>query len=160
MKSNISAELECERNLALADKVNVSDIDKLAKQKISLLTSLMDLVWTVQNFHAVISLCFGKSSHSASFLQDWINYIYDNRFLYTSSQTSDPYFFARIMYTMDNALQHHWRSCSSAPNRSSVNDSVLRMDDIQDAILGLSFNQMLPKTISDKVLTLITPNKD
>jgi len=160
MKSNNSAALECERNLALADKVNASDIDKLAKQKISLPTSLMDLVWTVQNFHTVILLCFRKSSHSASFLQDLINCIYDNRILYTSSQTSDPYFFARIMYTMDNALERHWHSCSSAPNRSSVNDSVLRMDDIQDAILGLSFNQMLPKTISDKVLALITPSKD
>jgi hypothetical protein len=38
----------------------MSDIDKLAKQKISLLTSLMDLVWTVQNFHAVISPMFWK----------------------------------------------------------------------------------------------------
>ena len=33
-----------ERNLALVDKVNTSDLEKLAKQKISIPTSLMDLV--------------------------------------------------------------------------------------------------------------------
>jgi len=40
-------ELERERNLALADKVNALDIEKLAKQKIPLPSTLMDLVWTV-----------------------------------------------------------------------------------------------------------------
>jgi len=41
-----------------------------------------------------------------------------------------------------------------------VNDNILRMQDIQNSILGLSFNQMLPKTISDKVLAQLTPPKD
>jgi len=45
-KSSNSYELEKERNLALIDKVNQSDIEKLAKQKTSLPSSLMDLVWT------------------------------------------------------------------------------------------------------------------
>jgi hypothetical protein len=55
-KSSSSYELEKERSLALIDKVNAADIEKLAKQKISLPSSLMDLVWTTQNFHAVIAL--------------------------------------------------------------------------------------------------------
>jgi hypothetical protein len=60
-KSSNSYELEKERNLALIDKVNQSDIEKLAKQKMSLPSSLM--VWTTQNFQAIISLCFGSDSH-------------------------------------------------------------------------------------------------
>jgi hypothetical protein len=54
-------ELEKEQYLALADKVKATDIEKLSKQKMHLPTSVMDLVWMVQNFHAVISLCFGPN---------------------------------------------------------------------------------------------------
>jgi hypothetical protein len=120
----------------------------------------MDLVWSTQNFHAVISLCFGADSHSAYFLQNWIDHIYENRLLYKSLQSSDPCFFANAMFMMNNALQIHWRSCSCAPNRSSVNDNILRMSDIQDSILRLNFTQMLPKVISYKVLAQIGPLKD
>ena len=116
-KSSNSYELEKERNLALADKVNTADIDKLTKQKMTIPTQLMDLVWTTQNFHSVISLCFGPKSHSALFLQEWIDHIYGNRLIYSSAQANDPYFFAKILFTMDNALQKHWRSCSSAQDR-------------------------------------------
>jgi hypothetical protein len=159
-KASSSYEMEKEQNLALADKLNTGDLEKLSKQKISIPSTLMDLVWTTQNFHAIIALCFGTDSHSASFLQDWINHMYDNRLKYTSYQTSDPYFFAKVMFTIDNALQTHWRSCSSAPSQASVNDNIPRMQDIQNSILGLSFNQMLPKTISDKVLAQLTPPRD
>jgi hypothetical protein len=38
-------ELEKERSFALADKVKQSDIDKLAKQKLYIPTSVMELVW-------------------------------------------------------------------------------------------------------------------
>jgi len=159
-KSSNSYELEKERNLALADKVNTSDIEKLAKQKISLPTSLMDLVWTVQNFHAVISLCFGPSSHLASLLKSWADHIYDNRILYSNMQSSDQCFYAKIMFTIDRALQTHWRSCSSQDERASVNDNVLRMSDIHDSILSLQFNQMLPKLIADKVQAAMNTNKE
>jgi hypothetical protein len=139
-KSSNTYELERERNLALADKVNASDIEKLSKQKITIPTSLMDLVWQIQNFHAVISLCFGTKSHLASFLQSWIDHVYDNRIIYTSIQSSNPYFFSKVLFTIDSALQRHWRSCSSAPDRPSVNDNCLRMSDTQDSILGMSFS--------------------
>ncbi len=49
-------------------------------------------------------------------------------------------------------MQSHWRSCSSAADRPSVNDNILRMSDVQDS--------MLPESISDKVLVLINTNKD
>jgi hypothetical protein len=159
-KSLNTFELERDRNLALADKVNNSDLKKLAKQKIFLPTSLMDLVWSTQNFHAVIALCFGHESHSASFLQNWIDHMYENRLLYTSLQPSNPYFFAKVMFTTNNALQIQWHSCSSAPNRSSVNDNILHMTDTQDLILRLNFSQMLPNTISDKVMTQLGLGKD
>jgi len=111
----------------------------------------MDLVWTAQNLHAVIALCFGQRSHSTTFLQDWIDHIYENRLLYNSSQANDQFFFARVMFAIDNALQKHWRSCSSALDRVSVNDDVLNMAAVQESILNLNFNQRLPKSISDKV---------
>jgi hypothetical protein len=159
-KSSNSSELERERNLALADKINASDIEKLAKQKMSLPTSLMDLVWQTQNLLAVVSLCFGPSSHSASFLQSWVDHMYDNRILYSSSHTSDPYFFAKVLYSIDSALQKHWRSCSSTVDRASVNDNVLRKSDVQESILDLNFTQILPKSIQDKVSLLLSANKD
>ena len=159
-KSNNSFKLEKERSLALVDKINAADIEKLAKQKISLPLSLMGLVWTTQNFHAVIALCFGSESHSASFIQDWINHIYDNRLIYSSLQSSDPYFYSKVMFTIDNALQKHWWSCSMAPDRASANDNVLRQSDIQDSIFSLNFSQMLPRSISNKVLSILGNNKD
>jgi hypothetical protein len=61
---------------------------------------------------------------------------------------------------MDNALQCHWRSCSSAVDCSSVNDNVLRMSDTQESILRLSFKQMLPRSISNKVQIQINANRD
>jgi len=64
------------------------------------------------------------------------------------------------MFTIDNALQKHWRSCSSALDRASVNDNALRQSDIQESILSLNFSQMLPKSISDKVLAQLGNNKD
>lgn len=158
-KSTNAFELEKERYLALADKVKPTDIEKLSKQKMYLPTTLMDLVWMTQNFQAVISLCFGPESHSSIFLKDWTNHIYDNRLIYSSIYASDPSFYAKILFTIDNALQIHWRSCSSATDRLSVNDRVLRMTDIQDSILRLNFNQMLPKSINDKVLSQ-QENKD
>lgn len=159
-KSANAYKMEKERNLALVNKVNASDLEKLSKPKLSLPSTLMDLVWTTQNFHAIVSLCFGPESHSAEFLQAWINQMYDIRLRYTSFQASDPYFFAKVMFTIDNAIQMHWHSCSSTPNRASVNDNVLRMSEIQGSILSMSFNQLLPKTISDKVFVQITLLKD
>jgi len=120
----------------------------------------MDLVWSTQNFQAVVALCFGPILHSATFLQEWFDHIYDNCMIYTSSQASDPYFFAKVMFAIDNALQNHWRSCSSASNRASVNDSVLHMSAVQESILSLNFTQWLPKSISDKVLLQLGSGKD
>jgi len=68
-KSSNASDIEKERLLALADKVNVSDVEKLAKQKLYLPNTLMDLVWMTQNLLAVIKLCFGSSFHSAVFLK-------------------------------------------------------------------------------------------
>jgi hypothetical protein len=159
-KSTNANELEKERYLALADKIKPTDIEKLSKQKMYLPTSIMDLVWMTQNFNVVISLCFGPESHSSIFLKDWTNHIYDNRLIYSSIYASDPHFYAKILFTIDNALQIHWRSCTSATDRLSVNDRVLRKTDIQDSILRLNFNQMLPKSINDKILLQLENYKE
>jgi hypothetical protein len=125
-------ELEKERNLALADKVKIGDIDKLSKQNLYLPSLIMDMVWMTQNFISVISLCFGKKSLSASFLRDWVNHMYENRLIYTSLQASDPSFFTKVLFTIDNALQIHRRSCSNSEDRLSVNNQVLLMANAQD----------------------------
>jgi hypothetical protein len=116
-KSSNANDLEKERYLALADKVKPTDIEKLSKQKMFLSTTIMDLVWMTQNFHVVISLCFRSNSHSSIFIKDWTDHIYNNRMIYSSIFASDPYFYAKILFTIDNALQTHWRSCSSADDR-------------------------------------------
>ena len=64
------------------------------------------------------------------------------------------------MFTTDNTLQKQWRSCSMAPDKASVNDNVLPQSDIQDSIFSLNFSQMLPRSISDKVLSILGNNKD
>ncbi len=138
----------------------MTDIKKLSKQKMFLPTTLMDLVWMTQNFHAIITLCFGPNSHSSMFLKEWTNHIYDNRLIYSSIYASDPYFYGKVLFTIDNALQTHRRSCSAAIDRLSVNDRVLHMNDIQESILRLNFNQMLPKSINDKILLQTDQNKD
>jgi hypothetical protein len=129
-------ELEKERNLALTDKVKIRDIDKLSKQNLCLPASIMDMVWMTQNFMSVTSLCFGKKTLSASFLQDWANHImYENRLIYTSLQASDSSFFAKVLFAIDNALQIHSRSYCNSEDRLSVNDRVLLMANTHDSIL-------------------------
>jgi hypothetical protein len=80
--------------------------------------------------------------------------------MYTSLQASDPYFFARVLFTIDNAPQIHWRSCSNTDDRLSVDDRILLMTDTQDSILRHNFCQQLPKSISDKVLASLETPKD
>jgi hypothetical protein len=104
-----------------------------------------------QNLQATLSLCFGPKSHSATFLDEWAQHMYQNRIMYTSLQTTDPSFFAKVLFAIESALQIHWRSCSQAPNRASVNDKVLLMQDFQDQILRHNFIQQLPKLLTDKI---------
>jgi hypothetical protein len=123
-KSANALDIEKEQLLALADKVNVSDIEKLAKQKLHIPNTIMDMVWMTQNLHSVIKLCFGPSAHSSTFLKNWADHMYENRIMYTTLHSVDPFFFAKVLYAIDNALQIHWRSCSASDDRLSVNDSV------------------------------------
>jgi hypothetical protein len=61
--------------LSMADKVKQSDIEKLSKQKTTFPTCLMDLVWMTQNLHAVVKLCFGPKSLSATFMSEWASHM-------------------------------------------------------------------------------------
>ncbi len=134
-----ASELEKERSLAMADKVKQNELKKLSKQKIQLPTTLMDLVWMTQNLHAVIRLCFGPKSLSAKFINEWAMHMYKNRLAYTSLQGSDTSFYAKVLFTIDNALQMHWKSCCEAPDRQSVDDQVLMMDEVQSSIHHYNF---------------------
>ncbi len=122
----------------------------MSKQKLHLPLTVMDMVFMVQNFHAILSLCFWKSSHSASFLLGWCNHMFDNRLMYSSLQAADTKFFAKVLFAINSALQIHWRSCGTATDRSSVNDKVSLMQDTQDLTLRHNFIQQLPKCITDR----------
>ncbi len=135
--------------MALAEKVKQTELEKLAKQKITIPTSLMDLVWMTQNLHAVVSLCFGPRSLSAKFLNDWATHMYKNRIIYTSLQGSDSSFYTKVIFTIDNALQMHWKSCCESTDRQSVDDQVLLMNDVQNSIRRYNFTQSIPRSILD-----------
>jgi hypothetical protein len=158
MKSANATEMEKERMLA-PNKVNLSDIEKLAKQKLFIPNSVMELVWMTQNLHAVLKLCFSPSAHSSVFLKGWADHMYENRIMYSTFQSADPYFFTKVLFAIDSALLVHWRLCETTDDRMSVNDSILHMSDIQDSILCLSFSQQMPKP-SDKILHSLESNKE
>lgn len=145
-------DLEKERNFALVDKVKISDINKLLKQRLYLPPSVMVMVWMTQNFLSFISLCFGPNSILAKFLKDWVEHMYENHLIYLSLQASDPSLYAKVLFSIDNTLQLHWRSCSINEDGLSVNNRVLLMPDTQDSILRHNFIQKIPKSLNDKVL--------
>jgi hypothetical protein len=151
-KSTSASDIDKDRLLALADKVNLSDIEKLAKQKLYIPNTIMDMVWMTQNFHAVVKFCFGPKAHSAVFLREWADHI--------TQHDSDPYFFAKVLYAIDHALQKHWRSCSISDDRLSVNDNMLGMHEVQDSILSLVFSRQIPKAISEKIDNYLEKNSD
>jgi hypothetical protein len=140
MKSANATEMEKERMLA-PNKVNLSDIEKLAKQKLFIPNSVMEL------------------AHSSVFLKGWADHMYENRIMYSTFQSADPYFFTKVLFAIDSALLVHWRLCETTDDRMSVNDSILHMSDIQDSILCLSFSQQMPKP-SDKILHSLESNKE
>jgi hypothetical protein len=151
-KYTYATELEKDRSFALIDKVKANDLKKLLKQKLYIPASIVDMIFMTQNLQTVISLCFGDSSISASFLLGWTNHMYENRLMYSSLQASNPSFFAKVLLSINNALQIYWRSCCHAKDRASVNDKVLLQQDAQDIILHHNFVQQLPKSIKDKIV--------
>jgi hypothetical protein len=110
------------------------------------------------NLQATIALCLGPTSHSAMFLEDWAQDMYQNCIAYISLQKSDPVFFTKVLFAIDSALQIHWRSCCLTLDRSSVNDKVLMMQDCQDQILCHNFVQPIPKVLLDKIEPISNPN--
>jgi hypothetical protein len=158
-----SYELERDRNLALVDKIKQSDIEKLSKEKFSFPDSIMDMVWLTQNYHAIVSLCFGEKSHLAKFLKDWGNHMYSNHLLYKSQQASNSSFFTQVLFCIDNALQIHWCTCCKFSDRESVNDRILLMSEKRDLIIQYNFTYNIPKLLQDKLIKpkpTDTGNKD
>jgi hypothetical protein len=92
-------------------------------------TCLMDLVWMTQNLLAIIKLCFGHKSSSAIFLSNWAAHMYKHKITYASLQGSDPAFYVKVLYTIDIALQQHWKSCCESNDCQEVNDQVLMNQD-------------------------------
>lgn len=104
-----------------------------------------------QNLQAIISLCFGPTSHSTVLLASWAEHMYKNRIMYKSLQASDKTFLTQVLFAIDHALQIHWRSCCDASDCSSVNDKILLMHEKQDSITQYNFTYRLPTAILDKI---------
>jgi len=77
--------------------------------------------------------------------------MYKHRITYASLQVSDPAFYVKVLYTIDIALQHHWKSCCELNDHQEVNDQVLMNKDSQLSILGYKFTQITPRSIMDKI---------
>jgi hypothetical protein len=78
--------------------------------------------------------------------------MYQHQITNNSLQSTDPSLFAKVLFSIDTALQTHWRSCCEANNHVSVNDKVLIMDNYQDKILRPLYFQQIPKSIQDKIV--------
>ncbi len=70
---------------------------EIIQKKLFIPTNVMELLLVIQNLLAIISLCFGPSSHSARFLKSWTTHIYENRIMHSSLHTTDHTFFAKIL---------------------------------------------------------------
>lgn len=71
-------------------------------------------------------LVLWPKSHSASFIKGCVDHMYNNRIIYSSNNyTSDPFFYAKVLCTINYALQVHWKCCASAVNHQSVYDHIL-----------------------------------
>jgi len=140
-----------EKGLALVEKIEKSDISKLTKQTITLPHSNMNTYLMVTNFKAVIELCFGPESQSAICLQSWCDHIFYNRQIYLGWEESDPTFYTKVLFAIDKSLQIHWKSCYDNEDRSSVNDKILCMQQLQSDIESQRFFYQLPKYLLDKI---------
>ncbi len=60
----------------------------------------------MQNLLVIISLCFGPHSLLITFLKDWADHMYENRLMYSSLQASDPLFFAKVLFAIDDVTPY------------------------------------------------------
>ncbi len=75
--------------------------------------------------------------------------MYKNRLVYTS-----------LLFSNDNALQTHWKSCCNSGDWQSVNDQILTMTDTQESITRHDFTQSIPKFIMEKIEEIEKKNND
>jgi hypothetical protein len=75
--------------------------------------------------------------------------------MYSSLQASNSYFFARVLFSIDNTLQIHQQSFSNTKDHLSINDLILLMEDALSSILRHNFHQHLPKSIFNKFQFLL-----
>jgi hypothetical protein len=83
-----------------------------------------------------------------------------HRQMYKSCHDSDNSFLTQVLFAIDTALQIHWRSCADNEDRSSVNDKILIMDDLQTNIEHHNFSYLLPRTLLEKLIPEPKPDED
>ncbi len=140
-----------DRSLALLEKVERSDLHKLTKEKYEFPTSVINAIFMLQNFGAILSLCFGTASQSAICIQGWIRHMMKHRPMYHSCHESDHTFLSQVFFSIDRALQIHWLFCGDNSNRSNVNDRILFMQDAQLHIEQHNFSHLLPSVLLDRI---------
>ncbi len=140
-----------DRGLALLDKVERADISKLTKEKFEFPSSVINAIFMLQNFRAIIALCFGENSNSALCVKNWVSHMMKHRQMYHSCQESDHTFLSQVFFAIDRALQIHWRSCADNSTGSNVNDRILFMDDSQSNIEHHNFSHLLPTVLLSRI---------
>jgi len=65
-----------------------------------------------------------------------------------------------VLYAIDHTIQKHWKTCAASEDRMSMNDGVLRMQQVQESILSLYFSRQIPKSISNKINNYLEKNAD
>mmetsp|Transcript_28324 Transcript_28324/g.40581 ORF Transcript_28324/g.40581 Transcript_28324/m.40581 type:complete len:194 (-) Transcript_28324:423-1004(-) len=74
-----------------------------------------------------------------------------NKFIYDSLQANKSTFFAKILYSIDAAVQTHLESCMMSDDRIDVDDGCLDFNNDQTAVCCRQFACSLPPTILKKL---------
>ncbi len=90
--TSASITMDPDRGLALLDKVERVNISKLTKEKFEFPYSIINAIFILQNFWAIIALCFGEHSNSAICIKNWISHMMKRCQMYHSCQESDHTF--------------------------------------------------------------------
>jgi hypothetical protein len=149
-----------EKALVMLNKIERQDIKRLMSQSLVIPDSIMSAIFMLENLKAITTLCFGEESHSTICIQSWVDHMMRHRQMYKSCHESDNSFLTQVLFAIDTALQIHWRSCADAEDRTSVNDKILIMDDLQMNIERHNFSYLLPKNLLDKLQPEQKPEDD
>lgn len=144
----------------MLNKIEHQDIKRLMSQSLVIPDSIMNAIFMLENLKAITTLCFGEESHSSICIQSWVDHMMRHRQMYKSCHDSDNSFLTQVLFAIDTSLQIHWRSCADHDERTSVNDKILIMNDLETNIERHNFSYLLPRILLDKLNPDPKPDDD